>query len=164
MGPLESLNDYQRYPIENASEIEKIEMNVYSHVVLHSAGEGTTVGYAMLEGVPTVDTAIFGDDFEHRTHGLSGSMELVLRSATEYLVRFDSGFSTGNGPGLYVYLIQTGLKPTASDIELGPLKSLSGAQEYPVPAGLNIFPFAYALVHCKPANVHFGRAPLNTLP
>ena len=91
-------------------------------------------------------------------------MDIVLRSATEHFVRFNSEFSTENGPGVYVYLIQTGLKPTKSDLELGPLKSLSGAQEYPVPKGLNIFPFAYVLVHCKPADVHFGRAALTTIP
>ena len=130
-------------------------MGLYSHVLLHSVGTDTTVAHAMLEGIPTVDSSIFSAPFEDTTHSLEGSMDIILKPTAEYLIRFNSDFSTGNGPGVYVYLIQTGLKPTKSDFELGPLKSLNGTQEYLVPESLNIFPFAYVLVHCKPCRCSF---------
>ena len=164
MPSLRSLRGYQRYSLDDPSEITKIDMGLYSHLLLHSTGQNQTVGDAMIGDIPSANTSIFMAPFQNTTHSLMGTMDLVLKSKTEYVVKFNSGFSTGNGPGVYVYLIQDGLSPIASDIELGPLQALSGAQEYAVPARLNIFPFSYVLVHCRPANVHFGRAALRTIP
>ena len=53
---LQSLNAYQKYAINDLSEIRNIEMGLYSHVLLHSVGTSTTVAVAMLEQIPTVDT------------------------------------------------------------------------------------------------------------
>lgn len=163
---LQSLSAYQSYAIDDASEIRNIEMGVYSHVLLHSVGTSTTVASAMLEGIPAVDTPIFNDVFfdTHKSYKLTGSIDIILKPTEEYLVRFNSDFSTREGPGVYVYLIEGNSKPTKSDLELGSLKSLSGEHGYAVPKYINIFPFAHVLVHCKPFNIPFGWAALKTIP
>ena len=71
------------------------------------------------------------------------------------ILRFDQNFSTHQGPDLKVYLSRESLQNvkgrtvSQSSILISPLKSPKGAQEYELPASLNLDEFSSVLIHCE---------------
>ena len=88
---------------------------------------------------------------------VSGTAELKFNNSGDLILEFLSDFQSSNGPGLYVYLTQSTLL-SPDNIELGVLKSTSGAQTYQVPQGIDLYDYGYVIIHCKPFNVTFGSA------
>ena len=74
-------------------------------------------------------------------------------------VRLEPDFQTQTGPGLHVYLSQSGTR--AEDfVDLGALKATAGTQTYTVPTGVDPTRFGHVLIYCKPFSVVFASAEL----
>ncbi|MBE9061587.1 DM13 domain-containing protein [cf. Phormidesmis sp. LEGE 11477] len=106
----------------------------------------------------SVDAAPFiGTD-----HPTSGAAKVVEVDGTSYL-KFDSAFSSDNGPDLFV-LLHTEAVPESYSAEnyvnLGRLQSVEGAQRYAIPEGVDASAFKSAVIWCRQFNVTFGYATL----
>jgi hypothetical protein len=94
--------------------------------------------------------------------GRGGATLLRLPGGTLEL-RFEPDFSTSGVPGPFVVLstraaLGRGIDPGQGDLEIGPLKAVSGEQRYPVPGGDEGRRVAW--VYCKPFGVEVSRAVL----
>jgi hypothetical protein len=69
-----------------------------------------------------------------------------------------TNFSSTAGPDLFVYLATD--KEATEFINLGPLKSTQGDQNYDIPAGTNVSEYPYVLIWCKRFGVLFMTATL----
>ena len=105
---------------------------------------------------PTLAGAFTGVD-----HGASGTV-VVLEGDGRRVLRFESDFSTSNGPDLFVYL-GTGdgnYRDAGSYIELGPLKGNEGSQNYEIPPEVDLTQFRTVAVWCKRFDSTFAVASL----
>ena len=74
-------------------------------------------------------------------------------------LHFDNAFNTQSGPDLHVYLAKNFEAPPTpgnTNVDLGELISNSGAQSYPIPAGVAIDDYDYVLIHCLSFNHWWG--------
>ncbi len=110
--------------------------------------------------VETVDaslapTVIAAGTFVKKAQRVDGGWSVVTRPDGVRVVRFDDAFSTRGAPDLKVFLSPTqveglnGRTATNEAVLLGALQSTSGAQEYEIPADLDLSAFASVLVHCE---------------
>jgi len=82
-------------------------------------------------------------------------------------VELGEDFAVGPGPKYHLYLVpQRGIDPDTRVeetmfVDLGPLKSFSGAQTYAIPAGVAVGDYASAVVWCEQFNTLISPAPLN---
>lgn len=122
-------------------------------------------GGATGPGNNPVPTLTYAGDFHPVAHAVTGMAEVYLTGSASEL-RFTPAFSTQANPNLEVWLVEA---DDATDnmtvlqsahVSLGPLKSASGAQTYPVPAGVDISQYRSVVVWCVSANVNFAAAPL----
>lgn len=95
-----------------------------------------------------------------------GSGELsILQKGEELTVRFEN-FESTNGPDLKVILVEkiegTSRATVGEKLELGPLKSINGNQNYEVPAGTDISKYTGVMIYCKQFGVVFSRAAFVT--
>ncbi len=116
----------------------------------------------------TVITANRTGTFESAEHETLGGVELVSDGSTHKLI-FDDTFSTSNGPDLVVVLHRSATllqetPPPAYPLNEGdyvviaPLTSISGTQEYVIPAEVDINAFQAAAIWCQAFNATFGVA------
>ncbi|MCK6690920.1 MAG: DM13 domain-containing protein [Thermoanaerobaculia bacterium] len=93
---------------------------------------------------------------------VSGTATLQ-QTGNELTLTLGSNFSSGNGPMLGVYLAKnaSGGLNTQNSLKLDNLKSNSGMQTYPVPAGVGLQDYDYVVIYCIPFNVRFGTAKLD---
>ena len=102
--------------------------------------------------------------FEGRAHDSIGDLKIIEKDGETYLV-FDENFRTDAGPDLHVVLTEHQDPRNSKNlhegeyIDLGTLKSTSGAQTYKVPKD-KVGKFNSASVYCKPFKVIFGVAKL----
>jgi len=92
-------------------------------------------------------------------HFGQGVASIVETGTGRFTLRFDD-FSVRNGPDLYVYLSPDAGGYAEGAVELGTLKATDGAFGYELPAGLDPFDFASAVIWCKQFAVLFAVAPL----
>ncbi len=103
--------------------------------------------------------------FQKKTYGLNGSITIEQRGSSTFIV-FSDDFKTKRGPDLKVFLSRndvassTGTNAVPASIRIGELKSNQGAQEYELPAGVNIADFNSVLVHCEAFSKLWGGADL----
>ena len=92
---------------------------------------------------------------------VSGTATLQ-QSGNDLTLALGSNFVSGNGPMLGVYLAKTasGGLNSQNSVKLDNLKSNTGMQTYPVPAGVGLQDYDYVLIYCIPFNVRFGTAKL----
>jgi hypothetical protein len=96
-----------------------------------------------------------------------GTARLVTLPSGGLELRFDSNFQTDSGPGLFIYLSNCAIvngsnASSCARVELGALKSRTGAQSYTVPPEVTINQYSHVLVLCKPFLVTFGTGELRT--
>jgi hypothetical protein len=98
----------------------------------------------------------------HETKGLASIYQLADGKRTLRL----TGFETSNGPDVHVYLtaaeVEKGndaIKETGY-IDLGSMKGNKGAQNYELPAGVDLSKYRTVTVWCKRFGVNFATAPL----
>ncbi|MFB2834947.1 DM13 domain-containing protein [Floridanema evergladense] len=97
----------------------------------------------------------------------TGAVRIVRENGQRFL-EIDGAFSTSDqGPDLHV-LLDTVEKPPQSYqnqgrvINLGRLRSYTGAQRYPIPDTVNLNSFKSVVIWCRMANATFGYAPLRS--
>jgi hypothetical protein len=102
---------------------------------------------------------------EHGTHGTVRVLRLPDGSRVLRLEDLD----TSNGPDLKVLLSDAAVKPGRAgwhvfddgvNRSLGSLKGNKGAQNYPIPAGVDVADFRSVSIWCDRFNVSFGAAEL----
>jgi hypothetical protein len=85
-------------------------------------------------------------------------------------VRLGEDFAVGPGPKYHLYLVPSkGVDPdTQVDesmfVDLGPLHAFAGAQEYPIPAGVDVADFGSLAVWSEQLNVLISPAELRPVP
>lgn len=129
---------------------------VCGHTIMaHAAGPDNHV-----TAQTVVQTPISGD-FVRKNKTLKGSYEVFERDG-QTIIRFADNFKASSGPDLKVLLSPTsidnasGRNATKGSIKLGFVKASKGAQEYIVPAGVNIANFNSVLIHCEAFSVLWG--------
>ena len=115
---------------------------------------------------PTVRTGTF----VAAEHDTTGGVELISDGGQQTL-RFDDSFASSDGPDLVVVLhrspdVLAETSPPAYPIDeadyvvIAPLAATTGAQEYIVPAEIDLESFASVAVWCQEFNATFGVAAL----
>ncbi len=90
----------------------------------------------------------------NKGYDIDGQWKIVARDGGRYIV-FDDDFKTRSGPDLKVFLSSrplasiTGGTVVPSSVEIGPLKSHRGAQEYEIPARVDLDAYRSLVIHCK---------------
>jgi Electron transfer DM13 len=88
----------------------------------------------------------------------------IVKEGGHYYLELNAAFSTSDqGPDLHVLLDTTNKPPQMyenmnSYINLGKLKSYSGAQRYPIPDAIDPENFKSVVIWCRMANATFGYA------
>lgn len=82
------------------------------------------------------------------------------------LLHLEADFEVGPGPKYHVYLVpaQEVTPSTAVEktmyVDLGRLRAFKGSQNYPIPAGLDVKNYPYAVIWCEQFNVLISPARL----
>lgn len=114
--------------------------------------------------VPQIVTLATGSLVDH-DHAGDGSVT-VLTDGTQTFLRFEDDFAIDNGPDLNVYLVRGAVAdgdPSLFDddfIDLGDLKGNIGAQNYELPAGIDIGEYDTVAIWCVRFGVAFNAAAL----
>ena len=109
-----------------------------------------------------------GGTWINKSYDIHGSWKIVARDDARYIV-FDEDFKTRRGPDLKVYLSTRTVAEVsdrtvaASSIEIAPLQSRKGAQEYEIPEDLDLADYRSLLIHCKSYSHLWGGADLAPL-
>lgn len=109
--------------------------------------------------------AIKSGNFRAGEAPTTGTARIVKEGGHHYL-ELNAAFSTSNqGPDLHILLDPGATPPKKYDnlsrtINLGKLKSYTGAQRYPIPDVINLGQFKSVVIWCRMANATFGYAPL----
>ena len=117
---------------------------------------------------PVVVTTGSFHQIAHATKGVATISEDSNGNRTLKL----ANFQTGAGPALHLYLWKAEnvkdnaaakkLVASKSYLDLGALKSISGAQTYNVPKGIDLWQYLAVGVWCDKFDVNFGTAPLSS--
>lgn len=116
----------------------------------------------------TSSTAIASGAFVAGEAPTTGTARIITESGHRYL-ELDAAFSTSNmGPDLHVLLDSATQPPKAYDnlgsaVNLGKLRTSSGAQRYPIPDAIDLATVHTAVIWCRMANATFGYAPLSSV-
>ncbi|MGE0353853.1 MAG: DM13 domain-containing protein [Gemmatimonadales bacterium] len=110
-------------------------------------------------------TLAYAGDFHPVAHSAGGSANVYVLGGSQEL-RFTSNFSTEANPNLEVWLVDADDPMDNHTVEisphlsLGPLKSATGAQVYPLPPNTDLMQYRSVTVWCVSAHVNFATAPL----
>ena len=104
--------------------------------------------------------------FIDRSHPTEGSARVLGDGSGQRFLRFED-FRTDNGPDLNVYLSAAPPDAPAGDfdndfVDLGDLKGNVGAQNYEIPAGLDLDHYSTVAIWCVRFGVVFGAAELTS--
>lgn len=105
------------------------------------------------------------EEWVEKKYEIKGSWDVVMRDGKTFIT-FDEKFKTKNGPDLKIFLSNlsmdqvNGKNVISSSVLVSPLKSSKGAQEYEIPASLNIDDFSSLLIHCEKYSVLWGGGSL----
>ena len=128
-----------------------------------------SLSFAFALGTAQVASAASGSfhDGPHAPdHRVKGTAEIVETASGGYELRLGADFVSDAGPDVVIALSTA---PDAKDdatvvnselLNLGPRKALTGAQSYPLPAGVDDEKWKSVVVWCKQYSVQFGVAPL----
>lgn len=104
--------------------------------------------------------------FREKARMGQGTATITRKDGTTFLV-LDDAFKTDAGPGLHVFLAghpdpgSDADVQSMGDVDVGPLKSLSGAQVYEIPEMRAGEDWRSVVVYCVPFKVVFTVASLN---
>ena len=113
----------------------------------------------------TKSETLASGDWTNKGYDIHGNWKIVAQNGKRYIV-FDENFKTRRGPDLKVYLSS---RPLASvtdrtvepnSVEIAPLKSARGAQEYEIPPDLELGDYRSLLIHCKAYSHLWGGAKI----
>ena len=115
--------------------------------------------------VEAVEVSLPSGNFIKKKKKLKGGWEVVQRDGNTY-IKFADDFSASKGPDLKVFLSPlsvaeaTGKTAAEGALNIGELQKTKGAQEYLVPAEVNIADYSSVLVHCEKFSVLWGGGDL----
>ena len=115
--------------------------------------------------VEAVGASLPSGNFIKKKKKLKGGWEVVQRDGNTY-IKFADDFSASKGPDLKVFLSPlsvaeaTGKTAAEGALNIGELQKTKGAQEYLVPAEVNIADYSSVLVHCEKFSVLWGGGDL----
>ncbi len=104
-------------------------------------------------------------EFYNIVHEGEGQAAIYQLADGVRVLRFEN-FMVLNGPDLFVYLVPDNPVPNAVGadlpvfLDLGPLKGNVGAQNYELPAGLDLSQYQSVVIWCRAFKVPFAAAPL----
>ena len=116
-------------------------------------------------GAPAQVVRLVEGDFVDRSHPTEG-VAVVLNDGTQQrFLRFED-FATDNGPDLNVYLSSAPADASAGAfdddfVDLGDLKGNIGAQNYEIPADVDLSHHSTVVIWCVRFSVAFGAAELS---
>lgn len=93
--------------------------------------------------------------FVKKSFNINGAWEIATLEDGRRVLRFDEDFRTRGGPDLKVFLSPASIEDVDGDtavngsILLGELVNRRGAQEYEIPADVDLSAFQSVLVHCE---------------
>jgi len=133
-------------------------------VRLPAAFLALVVGFFMLATVPSVEADVVDSGaWTKKQYKIKGDWELDV-SGDQTIIRFSNKFKTKSGPDLKVFLSKkevkdvTGRNATEDAVMVAVLKSNKGAQEYVLPANIDINDYESLLIHCEAYSVLWGGA------
>lgn len=97
---------------------------------------------------------IAGGVWVKTSYAIAGRWAIVMRGGKSY-IEFDDDFKTRRGPDLKVYLSTRAVEQlsdrtvAANAVEIAALKRPRGAQQYEIPARLDLNDYRAVLIHCK---------------
>ena len=115
--------------------------------------------------VEAVEASLPSGTFIKKKKKLKGGWEVVQRDGQTF-IKFADDFSAAKGPDLKVFLSPlsvadaTGKTAAEGALNIGELQKTKGAQEYLVPADVNIADYSSVLVHCEKFSVLWGGGDL----
>jgi Electron transfer DM13 len=110
--------------------------------------------------------ALAAGTFHSNAHETKGAATIYQLQDGKRVLRLED-FATSNGPDVRVYLVAADdvndeeTVKKAGFVELGKLKGNIGAQNYDVPADLDLAKYRAVTIWCKRFSVNFGTAPLS---
>lgn len=125
----------------------------------------TIAAMSLLAHTPSYADLIAQGEWIDKKYSVNGGWEVVTEN-DQTIIRFDSSFKTKGGPDLKLFLSKqsieevTGKTATRDAVLVAPLQSNSGAQEYALPAGINIDDYQSVLIHCEAFSVLWGGGQL----
>ena len=113
---------------------------------------------------PAAPATAFAGTFVDRSHPTSGRAVVLTDGSERRVLRFED-FRTDNGPDLNVYLSTAAPDGPAGAfdddfVDLGDLKGNIGAQNYEIPAEVDLSRYRTVVVWCVRFSVAFGAAEL----
>jgi len=100
-----------------------------------------------------------------KSFNINGGWSITERNGAQVL-QLDSGFRTKSAPDLKLFLSTrsltelNGRNATSGAILISPLQSNSGAQEYVIPAGVDLSQFQTLIIHCEAYSKLWGGSHL----
>lgn len=128
---------------------------VGSSNVTASSGNATSSSSSVLVN-PMVTTTRTGTFTGTRGYSVSGTVTMSTLPNGSLQLSF-SGFSSSNGPGLYIYLSNT----TNGGISIERLNRRTGNFTVNLPSSIGILDYNNVLIWCQPFGLTFGYANLN---
>ena len=132
--------------------------------------EPTPTASTQAEATPTTPATPEPETPDATEHETLGRVDLVSDNGQSKLV-FDEAFSTSDGPDLVVVLhrsanvVAESTPPAyplneADYVVIAPLSSITGTQEYVIPAEIDLSAFESVAIWCQAFNATFGAATL----
>jgi len=93
---------------------------------------------------------------------VSGKHWSIEQRGEQQVLSFNKSFKTKKGPDLKIFFSRqsidtaTGNNATENAVLLAPLRSSKGAQEYVLPADIDLNDFTSLLIHCEAYSVLWG--------
>jgi hypothetical protein len=105
-------------------------------------------------------------NFVDNLHNGTGTAQIIQQPDGSHILRLDGEFSVTFGPDLFMWLAGHPEPKTGDEarnqgyVNLGGLQSRSGAQEYAIPADVNLDEYQSAVVWCRAFGQVMTSAPL----
>jgi len=100
-----------------------------------------------------------------KSFAINGSWSIVHRNGSNVLV-LDQNFKTKSAPDLKIFLSTNSLEnlngrnATSGSVLISPLKSNKGAQEYIIPANIDVSQYQSLIIHCEAYSKLWGGSRL----
>ena len=105
------------------------------------------------------NVALSSGSFTGDAHPTSGTAAAIELEGGERVLTL-TDFETDAGPDLRVYLAPGSGDDVGDNVDLGALKGNKGAQQYAIPAGVDLEKYTAVVIWCRAFSVSFGRAVL----
>ncbi len=102
----------------------------------------------------SASATIASGGWEKKSFASAGTWSIVERDGRKFVV-LSADFSTKNAPDLKIFLSPkagadlNGRNATEGSVLIAPLASNKGAQEYEIPAGVDLSAYKSIIIHCE---------------